>query len=106
MPGDVIWDVTGEQLQVIRAEMAPGADFPIHKHHQEQIIVVLEGALEFTVGSSARVVRPGQVIRIPPGVRHGGRVHGSERVVTIEAFHPARQDFGHASQRMDLSDPR
>jgi len=106
MPGDVIWDVTGEQLQVIRAEMAPGADFPIHKHHHEQIIVVLEGALEFTVGGSVRVVRPGQVIRIPPGVLHGGRVYGSDRAVTIEAFHPVRQDFGHASQRMDLSDPR
>ena len=106
MPGDVIWDVTGDQLQVIRAEMAPGADFPIHQHPQEQIIVVLEGALEFTVGRLARVVRPGQVIRIPSGVPHGGRVHGSEQVVTIEAFHPVRRDFGHASQRMDLTDPR
>ena len=106
MPGDVIWDVTGNELQVIRAEMAPGADFPIHRHPQEQIIVVLHGALEFTVGDQRRIVRPGQAIRIPADVPHGGGVHGSEPVVTIEAFHPPRQDFGHGSRRMDLRDPK
>lgn len=104
-PGDVVWDVTGSELQVIRARMSPGADFPLHTHPQEQIIVVLEGALEFTVGEETRVVRAGQVIHAPSGIPHGGRVHGSEHVVTIEAFHPVRSDFGHGSQRIDLSRP-
>lgn len=105
MAGDVIWDATGRELQVIRAEMAPGADFPIHTHHQEQIIVVLRGALDFTVGDERRVAGPGQAIVIPPGVPHGGRVHGAEPVMTIEAFHPVRRDFGHGSTHMDLRQP-
>ena len=104
-PGDVIWDVTGERLQVIRARVSPGADFPIHAHSQEQIIVVLEGALEFVVDGETQVVRPGQVIHIPPDVPHGGRVHGRETVVTIEAFHPVRNDFGHDSTHMDMTSP-
>jgi quercetin dioxygenase-like cupin family protein len=106
MAGDVIWDVTGENLQVIRARMAPGAVFPLHEHPQEQLIVVLEGALEFTVAEETRIVTPGQVIHISPGVPHGGRVHGPQSAVTIEAFHPIRNDFGRGSAGMDLRRPR
>lgn len=102
MEGDVVWDVTGELLQVIRSEMAPGADFPIHQHHQEQIIVVLEGELEFTVGSRTQIVGPGQVIHVPPHIPHGGRVHSSERALTIEAFHPVRDDFRPGSTGISL----
>jgi unsaturated pyranuronate lyase len=105
MPGDVIWDASGLELQVIRAEMAPGADFPIHSHPHEQIIVVLRGQLDFTVGDERRVAGAGEAIVIPPGVLHGGRVHGAEPVMTIEAFHPVRRDFGHGSTRMDLRQP-
>lgn len=106
MPGDVIWEARGTQLQVIRAEMAPGADFPLHRHHHEQIIVILEGALEFTVGDAQRVVRAGGVIRIPSNVLHGGRVHGETRAVTVEALHPPREDFGPSAHQMDLGNPR
>ena len=106
MAGDVIWDVTGENLQVIRARMAPGTVFPLHEHPQEQLIVVLEGALEFTVAEETRIVTPGQVIHISPGVPHGGRVHGPQSAVTIEAFHPIRDDFGRGSAGMDLRWPR
>lgn len=106
MAGDVVWEAAVDHLQVIRAEMQPGADFPIHRHRQEQIIVVLEGALEFTVGDSTQLVRNGHVICIPADVPHGGRVHGDSRVVTLEAFHPPRTDFGHDAPPMDLSSPR
>jgi quercetin dioxygenase-like cupin family protein len=106
MSGDVIWSVTGADLQVIRAEMAPGSDFPIHTHPHEQIIVVLEGALEFEVGGERRVVRAGGVIHAPPGVPHGGRVQGDRQVVTLEAFHPPRHNFTHGSAAMSLEDPR
>lgn len=102
MEGDVVWDVTGESLQVIRSEMAPGADFPIHQHHQEQIIVVLEGELEFTVGSQTQIVGPGQVIHVPSQTPHGGRVHSPDRVLTIEAFHPVRDDFRPGSKAIGL----
>lgn len=102
MNGDVVWDLTGESLQVIRSEMAPGTDFPIHQHHQEQIIIVLEGELEFTVGSQTQIVGSGQVIHVPPQTPHGGRVHSQERVLTIEAFHPVRDDFRPGSTTISL----
>jgi quercetin dioxygenase-like cupin family protein len=105
VPGDVIWAVTGGGVQVIRAEMAPGIDFALHTHPHEQIIVVLEGTLHFTVGDEEQDVRAGGVIHAPPGVPHGGRVVGDERVVTIEALHPPRQDFRH-NGNVDLTNPR
>lgn len=106
MDGDVIWEARGTDLQVIRAEIAPGADFPLHRHVHEQIIVVLEGALEFIVGDAQHIVAAGEVICIPSDVIHGGRVHGPTRAVTIEALHPPREDFGDSAHRMDLTNPR
>jgi len=105
VPGDVIWAVTGDNVQVIRAEMAPGSDFSIHTHHHEQILVVLEGTLRFTVGGEEQDVLAGGVIHAPSGVPHGGRVVGDERVVTIEALQPPRRDFGHEKD-VDLTNPR
>jgi quercetin dioxygenase-like cupin family protein len=106
VPGDVIWSVTGQRVQVIRAEMAAGCDFPPHVHDHEQIIVVLEGQLMFSVGGEERLVARGQVIHAPPGVPHGGRVVGDERVVTIEALQPPRLDFSGHAGGVDLSLPK
>jgi unsaturated pyranuronate lyase len=106
VPGDVIWSVTGERVQVIRAEMAPGCNFPPHVHEHEQIIVVLDGHLLFSVDGEERLVTAGGVIHAPPGVPHGGRVVGDDRVVTIEALQPPRHDFSGHAPSVDMSAPR
>ena len=103
-PGDFVWNVTGAELQVIRAEIEPGTDFGLHTHHQEQIICVLAGQLEFTVDGETRIVGPGQVIHAPPGVEHGGRAVSEEPVITIEAFSPPRVNFSE-NQTMVFEDP-
>ena len=105
-PGDTVWMATGEQLQVIRARMAPGAEFGLHVHPQEQYIVVLEGCLEFTVGEETRLASGGTVIHAPSGVPHGGRVHGADWVVTLEAFTPPRDNFSGAHASMDFGSPQ
>ena len=105
VPGDVVWTVTGNRLQLIRAEIAAGSAFSLHSHPQEQIIFVQEGALEFTVDGTTRIVRAGGTIHIPGGVAHGGKVSGALRVVTIEAFHPPRSDFSHPAAHADLNHP-
>jgi quercetin dioxygenase-like cupin family protein len=105
-PGDRVWSATGNELQVIRAELSPGSDFPIHTHPQEQFIVVLAGALRFTVGDVQQVVRAGGVIHAPSGIPHGGGVFGEETVITIEAFYPPRKDFRPGRKNVDLSQPQ
>ena len=51
----------------------PNSGFPSHVHPEEQISIVREGEMEFTVGEVTRVVRPGDVIVMPPNVPHAGR---------------------------------
>ena len=103
-PGDFVWSVTGRDVQVIRAEVAPGTDFGLHSHQQEQIICVLAGQLEFTVDGETRIVGPGQVIHAPSGVEHGGRAVSDDPVITLEAFSPPRVNFSH-NQPMVFEDP-
>ncbi len=63
--------------------------FPSHVHPEEQISIVRQGAMEFTVGDVTRVVRPGDVIVLPPNVPHSGRTL-DEPCRLIDVFAPAR----------------
>ncbi|MGH8871184.1 MAG: cupin domain-containing protein [Acidimicrobiia bacterium] len=103
-PGDIVWSVTGDDLQVIRAEIAPGTNFGLHRHPQEQIICIVQGLLEFTVEGETRVLGPGQVIHAPANSEHGGRVVSDQPVVTIESFSPPRINF-RDGDHMDFGKP-
>ncbi|TMC08218.1 MAG: cupin domain-containing protein [Chloroflexi bacterium] len=103
-PGDVVRVVTGDGLQVIRSEVQPGVEFEVHGHPEEQMIVVLGGALRFRVGDVESVARAGDVVHVPSGVPHGGRVEGDRPLVAIEIFQPPRTEIGHGSNRARIAD--
>jgi quercetin dioxygenase-like cupin family protein len=48
--------------------IAPGAGAPLHRH--EEIIVVLEGALEVRIGDERRTIGADHTIAVPAGVPH------------------------------------
>src|SRR5258707_4784125 len=49
----------------------PGAGAPLHFHENtDEIIIVLEGTLEFRLGDETLVVGPNHTIAIPAGVPH------------------------------------
>ena len=50
-----------------------GAEVPEHAHPHEQVVNVLEGELALTVDGTEHVLRPGDVVAIPGGVRHAAR---------------------------------
>lgn len=104
-PGDVVWPCTGDQLQVIRSHLTQGTNLPYHQHPQEQIITVLQGTLEYTVGEETQLVTAGHAIRVPSNVRHGGRVLPGDDAVCIEAFSPIRVDFDADDITVDLYNP-
>lgn len=58
-----------------------------HSHSNEQMIFLLEGSARFRVGDEERVVGPGQVVHIPPGVHHGLELL-SPRLKYVEVFSP------------------
>ena len=51
---------------------------------------MLSGACTFTLGDEERVLGPGDVYHVPPGVRHGLRTDGDACVV-VDIFSPPRQ---------------
>jgi quercetin dioxygenase-like cupin family protein len=77
-------------LSVVRLE--PESVVLDHAHHHEQMGMLLEGRLEFTVGGITRVLGPGDIWRIPGGVIHRVRALG-QPAVALDVFHPIREDY-------------
>lgn len=63
--------VAADKLLMVRATMPPGHCHPFHFHpHREEIIHVLEGRAEQWVGAEHRILCPGEIAHLPPGVVH------------------------------------
>lgn len=83
--------VSGEELMVVRVDIAPGATLRIHDHPHEQPGYVVDGPSTFT-GEDRREVGAGDGYYVPSG--HGHSVEGhDEPAVAIDAFAPAREDY-------------
>jgi len=88
-PGITTRPVVGADVMLTHVHWEPGAVAPAHAHVEEQLLLVLAGAVEFTIGDDTRRMGPGDAVVIPPWVRHGGRALDAP-VVTAEAFSPPR----------------
>jgi quercetin dioxygenase-like cupin family protein len=49
----------------------PGASFPMHSHPQEQILLVQEGDVTFTVAGDPLALAPGDWAVVEPEIEHG-----------------------------------
>lgn len=68
-----------------------GSVLPEHAHPHEQTTNLLEGELEMTVGGQTNVCKAGDVIVIPPNVKHAGKALTDCRL--IDVFQPVREDY-------------
>lgn len=80
--------VPGREAVQVRVDLAPGVAFGKHTHPGEEIIYVLEGALEYEVeGKPPVTLKAGDVLFIPAGAVHSarnvGNVTGSELATYI-----------------------
>jgi quercetin dioxygenase-like cupin family protein len=67
---------TGPVLRGVEIELAlitfePGGGAVVHSHPEEQIVYVLEGRAQVTLGDEVYEVGPGQASYHPPNVPHG-----------------------------------
>ena len=83
--------INGESLTVARVFLRKGCFVPEHSHHNEQISIMEEGALKFIIGGQEKVVRAGEVLRIPPHVPHSAEA--VEDSSGIDIFCPVREDW-------------
>jgi quercetin dioxygenase-like cupin family protein len=83
--------IGGEQVLLCRVSYAPGATVPRHSHaYTEQVMFVLEGELEMTVGSETRFLRAGDVVVVNRGIDH--ELHSERGCAFFEALSPVPLD--------------
>ncbi|MCX6093633.1 MAG: cupin domain-containing protein [Candidatus Bipolaricaulota bacterium] len=70
----------------------PGSIVPEHQHPHEQITIVVQGAMEFSLEGTTKVLRAGDGACIPPGAFHSARIL-SEPTVAYDAWSPPRDDY-------------
>ena len=63
-----------------------------HSHPHEQMGLLLQGELTFTIGGNTKKILPGDMWRIPGGVVHGC-VAGDMPTVAVDVFCPVRDDY-------------
>jgi quercetin dioxygenase-like cupin family protein len=89
VPGLEFRPIATDSVMTNFVTFEPDAPAPTHHHPEQQIAIVLEGELRFTVGSEHRVMRPGDCVVIPPDVPHGGEA-GPEGCRALDVFTPPR----------------
>lgn len=91
-PGVELSTFAGENLMVSFVEFEPGAVVEEHEHPHEQMGMVVAGRAEFIVDGRSQVLGPGDLYRIPGGVRH--KVIALDAPVqAVDVFHPPREEY-------------
>jgi quercetin dioxygenase-like cupin family protein len=91
-PGVHIYTTHGNEMMLSLVEMQPHAVVEEHSHPHEQVGLMLAGEAEFFIGDQQRTVRPGEMWRIPGGVKHKV-IAGDKPVRALDVFHPIREDY-------------
>ena len=83
--------IHGDTMTVARVYLSKGCSVPEHSHHNEQISMLERGALKFVIGGVDKIIRAGDVLRIPPNVPHSAEA--LEDSVAVDLFSPRREDW-------------
>src|SRR5204863_7057543 len=84
--------IEGERMTFAVVELAANAEVPEHRHENEQLGMVVQGSVTFTIEDERRVLGPGGTWRIPSGAAHHVDV-GPDGAVVIDVFAPTRHDW-------------
>jgi quercetin dioxygenase-like cupin family protein len=86
--------VTGERMMLAHVYLKKGCLVPLHKHENEQLTYIIEGALHFWIGDDRKkevIVRAGEVLHIPSNVPH--EALALEDTLDVDVFSPPREDW-------------
>jgi quercetin dioxygenase-like cupin family protein len=83
--------ITGDRVTIARFELKQGGVVPRHAHENEQVSLVLSGALLFRIDGREITVRGGEAMQIPGNIAH--EVEVLEDTLVMDVFCPIRQDW-------------
>jgi unsaturated pyranuronate lyase len=93
-----VWDtvvaraIHGDRQSLAVVELDPNAVVPEHRHENEQLGMVISGALTFRIADETRELGPGETWTIPSNVPHEVTA-GPQGAVVIDVFAPVRADW-------------
>jgi quercetin dioxygenase-like cupin family protein len=82
----------GEKMLVALLDLPAHSIVPLHSHPHEQVGMLLEGDLTYTVGDETRALKVGDVWIIPGGVEHTA-IAGDHPVRVLDIFSPVREEY-------------
>jgi quercetin dioxygenase-like cupin family protein len=91
-PGVTIQTCAASNMMISVVDLAPRSVVEEHSHPHEQIGMVLEGKVVFSIGGEERTLTAGDLYRIPGNVRHKVVVL-DQPVKAIDIFHPVREEY-------------
>jgi quercetin dioxygenase-like cupin family protein len=97
-PGVVRRAFHGQSATVTAYEFRPGASFPVHRHAQEQITLIDQGAVRMTIGDRELDLAAGGWSVVPPNVAHG--ITAGEAGARITAIIVPRRQAPHDYQEV------
>src|SRR5271168_988062 len=86
--------ICGEKMMLAHVYIKKGFVVPKHKHHNEQLTYILEGALRFWIGEDGKEiidVHAGEVLLIPGNVPH--KAEALEDTLDVDVFSPPREEW-------------
>jgi quercetin dioxygenase-like cupin family protein len=83
--------IVGKEVMLARVLLKKGCIVPMHRHVNEQLTYILEGALKFLIDGREIEVRTGQVLTIPPNMPH--QAEALEDTIDLDIFYPPRADW-------------
>ena len=92
LPGVQRRAVWQENLMLTFFDFEPHTVVPEHSHSNEQITIVVQGAMEFDLDGEIRLLEPGDGVCIPPGVPHSARIL-DRPTLAYDAWNPPREDY-------------
>src|SRR3954453_17166864 len=79
--------IPGREAIQVRVDIAPGVLAPKHTHPGEEIIYVLEGALEYELGGKPPVtLNAGEVLFVPYEVPHSAKNVGTTNAAELATY--------------------
>lgn len=92
VPGIKAHIVSAEKITLSFAIGEPNARLSPHRHQNEQMLIVLEGAIDLVIDGKQYHLERGDVAVLPSNTEHGA--YASDKGCrVIDVFSPPRQDF-------------
>lgn len=89
--GITIKAIYSEKSSVSFLTLPPFSRIPPHHHPNEQIGIVIEGELEYTIGDETQLCPEGTTFVIPPNAIHSVTVVSQQPARLIDIFTPPRK---------------